>query len=139
MWAWGENRSCLDAHECCGYCVVMYVDFDPIIAPPPILFLLSGLTRGIALVIAGCSSNSPLLPDIYVLNLLLKDAGQNSSNTSLEFKVGYFGYCILLSDNSQACGRNPSLNAQGLNLSDPFNLLDYARDVKDHVLFPHLM
>lgn len=110
-----------------------------------------------ALLLAGCSSSSPLIPGIYLINLVYApypptyDPAQvNPGITSalatlvgraqLEARVGYFGVCISLDGASYLCSNNASsLAAQVAVDQDPLNLIWVASTFKDSIVFPYLL
>ena len=116
----------------------------------------------LALLLAGCSSSSPLIPDIFLISLYYSsyppaiDTAQVDPGVSaaianivgaaqLEVRVGYFGICISPNgggggDGSFLCSNNASaLAAQVTVDQDPLNLIWVASTFKDNIVFPYLM
>lgn len=111
----------------------------------------------LALLLAGCSSSSPLIPGIFLLSFFYKqyvpvastaqvDFGVHTAltnivgNAELEVRVGYFGICISLSGGGWICGNNATALADTLSVDeDPLNTLWVASQIKDNVVFPYLM
>lgn len=112
-----------------------------------------------ALAIAGCSSNSPLLPNIYVLKLQHAQGPSNASSHSasnlselinntvgsvgssprLEVRLGYFGYCTS-SGGSPLCG-SAAWTPFSLQPEDPdlLTLITLAHKFRANVLFPYFV
>ena len=111
----------------------------------------------IALVLAGCSSSSPLIPDIFLLSLYYQnyqaapDTAQVDYNAysaiahiaggaSLQARVGYFGICVNPDGGSWLCSNNATALAKEVNVDqDPLNLIWLAGQFKDMIVFPYLM
>jgi hypothetical protein len=110
----------------------------------------------LSLLLAGCSSSSPLIPGIFLLSLYYQnwtptyDPAQNNpqvfsqvanivGNAQLEVRVGYFGICVsnggdwLCSNNATALASSYTMDA------DPLNLIWVAKTFKDAVVFPYLL
>lgn len=110
-----------------------------------------------ALLLAGCSSSSPLIPDIFLISLFYEsypptyDPAQVNPGVSqalanlvgraqLEARVGYFGICINPDGGAWLCSNNASsLAAQVAVDQDPLNLIWVASTFKDSIVFPYLM
>jgi len=111
----------------------------------------------LSLLLAGCSSSSPLIPGIFLISLFYKQYTPHAStsqvdfgvhtaiqnivgNAELECRVGYFGICISLSGGGWICGNNATALADTLTVDeDPLNLLWLASQFKDLVVFPYLI
>lgn len=110
-----------------------------------------------ALLLAGCSSSSPLIPDIFLLSLYYDsyeptpDTAQVDYNVysaisniagdaRLATRVGYFGICISADGGSWLCSNNATSLANEVSVDqDPLNLIWLASEFKDMVVFPYLM
>lgn len=110
-----------------------------------------------ALLLAGCSSSSPLIPGIFLISFYyqaytpLYDPTQVNPGVTaaiqnivgqagLEVRVGYFGLCVQPDDGSFLCSNNATLLAQQISLdADPLNLIWVANTFKNSVVFPYLM
>jgi hypothetical protein len=109
-----------------------------------------------ALLLAGCSSSSPLIPGIFLLSLYYQhwtptyDPAQNNpavfqqissivGSAQLEVRVGYFGICVS-NGGDWLCSNNATALAQSYNIeADPLNLIWVAKTFKDNVVFPYLL
>ena len=110
-----------------------------------------------ALLLAGCSSSSPLIPDIFLISLYYQQyppvydpaqvdpaVTQAISNivgqAMLEVRVGYFGICINPQGGAFLCSNNASALAAQVTIDqDPWNLIWVAETFKDNIVFPYLM
>lgn len=110
-----------------------------------------------ALLLAGCSSSSPLIPDIFLISLYYDDytprpdtsqvnyaafSNINSlaGDAHLQARVGYFGICINPDGGSWLCSNNATSLAQEVSVDqDPLNLIWLASQFKDSIVFPYLM
>lgn len=117
----------------------------------------SRLMYRIALLLAGCSSSSPLIPDIFLISLYYKsyppnfaasqvDPGVTTAianivgQAQLEVRVGYFGICINPDGGSFLCSNNATSLATQVSVDqDPLNLIWVASTFKDSIVFPYLM
>jgi hypothetical protein len=115
------------------------------------------LTRLAALLLAGCSSSSPTIPDIFLISLYYQaqpptfssaqvDPGVTTAISNivgtamLEVRVGYFGICINPDGGSFLCSNNASALAAEISVDrDPLNLIWVASTFKDNIVFPYLM
>ena len=106
---------------------------------------------------AGCSSSSPLIPDIFLLSLYYEkyqatpdtaqanyggfaSIGQIVGNARLAARVGYFGICVSPDGGSWLCSNNATALANELTVEqDPLNLVWLASQFKDMIVFPYLM
>ncbi|KAF7591154.1 hypothetical protein BBP40_001928 [Aspergillus hancockii] len=111
----------------------------------------------LSLLLAGCSSSSPQIPDIFlislyyqrydpVFNLAQVDPGvvQATANivggAEMEVRVGYFGICVSPSGGAYICNSNATALAEIVTVDqDPLNLIWVASTFKDAVVFPYLM
>ena len=111
----------------------------------------------LALLLAGCSSSSPGIPNIYLINFYYQkytptfdpsqvDPGVVSAianivgNAMLEVRVGYFGICINPDGGSFLCSNNATQLAEQITIDhDPLNLIWVANTFKDSIVFPYLM
>ena len=119
--------------------------------------LLTCLKTQTALLLAGCSSSSPLIPDIYLLSLYYQhytavpDTSQVDYNVNtaisnivggatLQCRVGYFGICVSPDGGSWLCSNNATTLANEVAVDqDPLNLIWLASQFKDMIVFPYLM
>lgn len=113
-----------------------------------------------ALLLAGCSSSSPLIPGIFLVSFFYVQGGYTPAfspaqvnpgitksiaelvgSTCLEVRVGYFGICITYSDDGFLCSNNATLLAQQIAevQQDPLNLIWVASTYKNLVVFPYLL
>ncbi|KAH7157121.1 Ca2+ regulator and membrane fusion protein Fig1-domain-containing protein [Dactylonectria macrodidyma] len=111
----------------------------------------------LSLLLAGCSSSSPLIPDIFLLSLYYKSytavpdtaqvdynvhtAIENiAGNAHLAARVGYFGICINPDGGSWLCSNNATALAKEVSVDqDPLNLIWLAAQFKDMIVFPYLI
>lgn len=110
-----------------------------------------------ALLLAGCSSSSPLIPNIFLISFYYQsytptfDPSQVNpgvvsaianivGRAQLEVRVGYFGVCVNGDGGSFLCSNNVTSLAQQVSIdSDPLNLIWVASTFKDSVVFPYLL
>jgi len=110
-----------------------------------------------ALLLAGCSSSSPLIPDIFLISLYYQKYSPVPSTAQVDFnahnaiavvagnavlaaRVGYFGICINPDGGSWLCSNNATALANEIQLDqDPLNLIWLASQFKDMIVFPYLM
>lgn len=115
------------------------------------------LTDSAALLLAGCSSSSPVIPSIFLISLYYRsyppnfdpaqvDPGVTTAianivgHAILEVRVGYFGICINPDRGSFLCSNNASSLASQVSVDqDPLNLIWVASTFKDSIVFPYLM
>ncbi|KAF6241242.1 hypothetical protein HO173_001037 [Letharia columbiana] len=111
----------------------------------------------LSLLLAGCSSSSPLIPSIFLISLYYKsyppsfdpsqvDPGVTTAianivgQAQLEVRVGYFGICINPDGGSFLCSNNASSLATQVSVDqDPLNLIWVANTFKDSIVFPYLI
>ncbi|KAK3317848.1 Ca2+ regulator and membrane fusion protein Fig1-domain-containing protein [Cercophora scortea] len=111
----------------------------------------------LSLLLAGCSSSSPLMPDIFLLSIYYQhytavpDTAQVDYNgyaaisnivggARLQARVGYFGICINSDGGSWICGNNATALADQASVDeDPLNLIWLASQFKDMIVFPYLI
>ncbi|RDA91299.1 hypothetical protein CP533_6336 [Ophiocordyceps camponoti-saundersi (nom. inval.)] len=111
----------------------------------------------LSLLLAGCSSSSPLIPDIFLLSLYYQhyeavpDTAQVDYNVhtaieniagsaSLQARVGYFGICVNPDGGSWLCSNNATALAKEVSVDqDPLNLIWLAAQFKDMIVFPYLI
>ncbi|KAF5136806.1 hypothetical protein MHUMG1_03299 [Metarhizium humberi] len=111
----------------------------------------------LSLLLAGCSSSSPLIPDIFLLSLYYQkyqavpDTAQVDYNVvtaianiagsaSLQARVGYFGICVNPDGGSWLCSNNATALAKEVSVDqDPLNLIWLAGQFKDMIVFPYLI
>ena len=110
-----------------------------------------------ALLLAGCSSSSPLIPDIFLISLYYTPYNAVPStaqtdynvhtaianivgNARLSARVGYFGICINPDGGAWLCSNNATALANEVSVDqDPLNLIWLASQFKDMIVFPYLM
>ena len=113
--------------------------------------------RFTALLLAGCSSSSPLIPSIFLISFYYKsytpvysptqvDPGVTAAIANivgeavLEVRVGYFGICVNPDGGSFLCSNNATLLAEQITIDqDPMNLIWVAETFKNSVVFPYLL
>lgn len=110
-----------------------------------------------ALLLAGCSSSSPQIPDIFLISLYYQhykptfnlaqvqtDVVTATANVvrgaEMEVRVGFFGICIQPDGGSYICNSNATALAEVVTVDqDPMNLIWVASTFKDAVVFPYLL
>lgn len=115
------------------------------------------LTVLTALLLAGCSSSSPLIPDIFLLSLYYNQYTPHPSTSQVDFgvhtaisnivgqaqleaRVGYFGICINPDGGAWLCSNNATSLADQVSVDqDPLNLIWLSSQFKDMIVFPYLM
>ncbi|RGP69844.1 factor-induced 1 [Fusarium longipes] len=132
--------------------------FVPFLGYHHVLMILIAITIILlSLLLAGCSSSSPLIPDIFLLSIYYKsydavpDTAQVDYNlhsaieniagdASLQARVGYFGICINPDGGSWLCSNNATALAKEVDVDqDPLNLIWLAAQFKDMIVFPYLI
>lgn len=111
----------------------------------------------LSLLLAGCSSSSPLIPDIFLLSLYYEqytavpDTAQVDynvhaaisnivGNARLQARVGYFGICVAPEGGAWLCSNNATALANEVSVEqDPLNLIWLAAQFKDMIVFPYLI
>lgn len=111
----------------------------------------------LSLLLAGCSSSSPLIPGIFLISLFYEkyppvynpaqaDPGVTTAianivgRAHLQARVGYFGVCINPDGGAWLCSNNASSLAGQISVDqDPLNLIWVASTFKDSIVFPYLM
>jgi hypothetical protein len=111
----------------------------------------------LSLLLAGCSSSSPLIPDIFLLSLYYQrytavpDTAQVDYNVNnaianivgdarLQARVGFFGICVSPDGGSWLCSNNATTLANEVSFEqDPLNLIWLASQFKDMIVFPYLL
>jgi hypothetical protein len=111
----------------------------------------------LALLLAGCSSSSPLIPGIFLISLYYQhytpiydpsqvDPGVTAAIANivgaaqLEVRVGYFGLCVNPDGGSFLCSNNATSLAEQISIDqDPLNLIWVASTFKDSIVFPYLL
>jgi hypothetical protein len=118
---------------------------------------LTVLTALSALLLAGCSSSSPTIPNIFLLSLYYEQYQPQPSSSQVDFgvhtafsnivgraqleaRVGYFGICINPDGGAWLCSNNATSLADQVAVDqDPLNLVWLASQFKDMIVFPYLM
>lgn len=111
----------------------------------------------LALLLAGCSSSSPLIPGIFLISMWYEkytptysteqvDPGVTAAianivgQAQLGVRVGYFGICINTDHGDWICSNNATALIDGVSVDqDPLNLVWVASTFKDAVVFPYLL
>ncbi|KAK7909018.1 hypothetical protein PG985_014896 [Apiospora marii] len=111
----------------------------------------------LSLLLAGCSSSSPMIPDIFLLSLYYEHytavpdtsqvdynvnqaIGNIVGNAHLQARVGYFGICVNPDGGSWLCSNNATALANEVSVDqDPLNLIWLAAQFKDMIVFPYLI
>ncbi|EAW09496.1 Fig1 domain-containing protein [Aspergillus clavatus NRRL 1] len=111
----------------------------------------------LSLLLAGCSSSSPQIPDIFLISLYYEhynpvfDRAQVApgvvtatanivGGAEMEVRVGYFGICVQPDRGSYICNSNATALAEIVTVDqDPLNLIWVASTFKDAVVFPYLL
>ncbi|KAK3075593.1 hypothetical protein LTR53_000931 [Teratosphaeriaceae sp. CCFEE 6253] len=111
----------------------------------------------LSLLLAGCSSSSPLIPGIFLISFYYQmytptydptqvDPGVTAAianivgQAQLEVRVGYFGICVNPDGGDFLCSNNATLLAEQVSVDqDPLNLIWVAETFKDQVVFPYLL
>ncbi|POS85058.1 membrane fusion mating protein FIG1 [Erysiphe pulchra] len=109
------------------------------------------------LLLAGCSSSSPLIPGIFLISLYYQKYTPVASTAQVDFnahnaiavvvgdavlqcRIGYFGICISPDGGSWLCSNNATALANEISTSqDPLNLIWLASQFKDMIVFPYLI
>jgi hypothetical protein len=118
---------------------------------------LSSTNLFAALLLAGCSSSSPLIPNIFLISLYYQQYTPRPSTAQTDFnvhnaisnivggarlsaRVGYFGICINPDGGAWLCSNNATALANEVSVDqDPLNLIWLASQFKDMIVFPYLM
>ncbi|KAL2752093.1 hypothetical protein ACRALDRAFT_2044912 [Sodiomyces alcalophilus JCM 7366] len=111
----------------------------------------------LSLLLAGCSSSSPLIPNIFLLSMYYEKYEATPSTAQVDYnvhnaignivgdarlatRVGYFGICISPDGGSWLCSNNATALAKEISVDqDPLNLIWLASEFKDMVVFPYLI
>ncbi|KAH6677441.1 Ca2+ regulator and membrane fusion protein Fig1-domain-containing protein [Halenospora varia] len=111
----------------------------------------------LSLLLAGCSSSSPLIPGIFLISLYYESYAPVPSTAQADFnvhnaiatvvgnarlaaRVGYFGICINPDGGSWLCSNNATALANEVTVAqDPLNLIWLASQFKDMIVFPYLI
>ncbi|KAJ9647211.1 hypothetical protein H2201_003361 [Coniosporium apollinis] len=137
---------------------VSFQRFFPYLGYHHILMILIAIAIVLlSLLLAGCSSSSPLIPGIFLISLYYEhytpvydpaqvDPGVATAianivgPASLEVRVGYFGICVNADGGSFLCSNNATALAQQVSIDqDPLNLIWVASTFKDSIVFPYLI
>ncbi|KAI9666355.1 MAG: hypothetical protein M1821_004291 [Bathelium mastoideum] len=132
--------------------------FIPFIGYHHVLMILIAIAIVLlSLLLAGCSSSSPLIPGIFLISLYYQhytpiydpsqvDPGVTAAianivgSAQLEVRVGYFGLCVNPDGGSFLCSNNATSLAEQISVDqDPLNLIWVASTFKDSVVFPYLL
>ncbi|EMR70112.1 putative factor-induced protein 1 protein [Eutypa lata UCREL1] len=131
-----------------------WMRFVPFLGYHHVLMILIAIA---IILLSGCSSSSPLIPDIYLLSLYYEsytavpDTSQVDYNVNeaiknivgdahLQARVGYFGICVSPDGGGWLCSNNATALANEISVDqDPLNLVWLASQFKDMIVFPYLM
>ena len=109
------------------------------------------------LVLVGCSSDSPGIPNIYLMSLsyqgpnAVADVGINNDlrstfetlvkDAQLIVRTSYFGMCISTTNGANwACSRDAAVLSGGLKSDqDPLNLIPISALFRENIVFSGLM
>ncbi|MCJ1297340.1 hypothetical protein MMC08_000126 [Hypocenomyce scalaris] len=109
------------------------------------------------LLLAGCSSSSPLIPNIFLISLYYQtypptfdpsqvDPGVTTAianivgQAKLQVRVGYFGICVNPNGGAFLCSNNATSLASQVSVDqDPLNLIWVANTFKNSIVFPYLI
>ncbi|VUC23679.1 unnamed protein product [Clonostachys rosea] len=136
----------------------VWYQYLPFLGYHHVLMILIAVTIILlSLLLAGCSSSSPLIPDIFLLSLYYQEyeavpdtaqvhyglhsyLGALTGSAHLQARVGYFGICINPDGGSWLCSNNATALAKEVQLEqDPLNLIWLAAQFKDMIVFPYLV
>ncbi|KAG9244890.1 Ca2+ regulator and membrane fusion protein Fig1-domain-containing protein [Calycina marina] len=111
----------------------------------------------LSLLLAGCSSSSPMIPNIFLISLYYQQYTPVPSTAQTDFsvhtaianivgtaslsaRVGYFGICVNPDGGDWLCSNNATALANQVSVDqDPLNLIWLASQFKDMVVFPYLI
>lgn len=110
----------------------------------------------LAILLAGCSSDSPGLPHLYLISHSYQNpvdggrttASKNASsllaplmtNARLTVRTGYFGLCISADNIGWTCSRDIGILTQSINATmDPLDLISISNMFKDKIVFSGLL
>jgi hypothetical protein len=111
----------------------------------------------LSLLLAGCSSSSPLIPDIFLLSLYYQGYTATPATSQVNYnvhtaleniagdarlaaRVGFFGICISPDGGGWLCSNNATALANEIDVDqDPLNLIWLAEQFKDMIVFPYLI
>ncbi|KAB8293462.1 hypothetical protein EYC80_007772 [Monilinia laxa] len=111
----------------------------------------------LSLLLAGCSSSSPMIPDIFLISLYYQSYTPVPSTSQTDYnvhtaisnivgqaklaaRVGYFGICISPDGGAWLCSNNATALANEVSVDqDPLNLIWLASQFKDMIVFPYLI
>ncbi|OCL04311.1 hypothetical protein AOQ84DRAFT_120666 [Glonium stellatum] len=111
----------------------------------------------LSLLLAGCSSTSPLIPGIFLISMFYQhytpaydtsqvDPGVTAAianivgQAQLAVRVGYFGICVSPDGGGWLCSNNATALAEQVSVDqDPLNLIWVASTFKDSIIFPYLL
>ncbi|CAG7918479.1 unnamed protein product [Penicillium olsonii] len=132
--------------------------FIPMIGYHHVLMLIIAIAIILlSLLLAGCSSSSPQIPNIFLISLYyerynpVRDLAQVQPDVAtalsnivggadMEVRVGYFGICVQPDKGSFICNANATALAEIVTVDqDPLNLIWVASTFKDAVVFPYLL
>lgn len=109
-----------------------------------------------AILLAGCTSDSPGLPNLCLISLSYQnpvDAGSSTArkngsyllaplmtNARMTVRTGYFGLCISPDNSGWTCSRDIGTLTQSINATmDPLDLISISNVFKDKIVFSGLL
>lgn len=131
--------------------IAVYFSFHQII-----MIIIAIAIVFLSILLAGCSSSSPLIPSIFLISIYYQkytpvpstaQVDYNAHNAIavvagdavLQCRIGYFGICINPDGGSWLCSNNATALANEISLNqDPLNLIWLASQFKDMIVFPYL-
>lgn len=135
----------------------MRIPFQISITPVHIVQIVLAISSiCLVILLAGCSSNSPGLPQLYLISLSYLNpadpgsttATENSSsllaplmtNARLTVRTGYFGLCISPDNSRWTCSRDIGILTRSINATmDPLDLISISNMFKDKIVFSGLL
>ncbi|EPE03350.1 factor-induced protein 1 [Ophiostoma piceae UAMH 11346] len=141
-----------------GFVQVGWYRYIPFLGYHHVLMILIAVAIILlSLLLAGCSSSSPLIPGIFLLSLYYEhytakpDTAQVDYNVNsaisnivgsahLQARVGFFGICVNPDGGAWLCSNNATALANEVSVDqDPLNLIWLASQFKDMIVFPYLI
>lgn len=121
-----------------------------------VIIILAAATCLLPLLVAGCSSDHPGLPNISLTALSYQRSAPKSKsaipqtlnstflglvgNASMSVRAGYFGICIRSGNEHWTCRRNANYFASIVNVTqDPLNLVANSIIFRESIIFSGLM
>ncbi|KAJ3532578.1 hypothetical protein NM208_g8376 [Fusarium decemcellulare] len=93
----------------------------------------------LSLLLAGCSSSSPLIPDIFLLSIYYKSYTAVPDTAQVDYNV-HTAIENIADGGSWLCSNNATALAKEVDVDqDPLNLIWLAAQFKDMIVFPYLI